>query len=158
MGSTSVKISAALSSVKRLYVDVAPLIYYIEEHPLHVERMEQVISLIENTPIVAVSSAISLTEVLHQPILRGRIDLEQSYQTILLSGNTFRLYPVTGKIAVSADHLRARYNLKTPDALHVATALELRCDAFITNDKGLRRVTEIAVLVVGELEVDSPPS
>jgi predicted nucleic acid-binding protein len=52
--------------------------------------------------------------------------------------------------------LRARYNLRTPDALHVATRIDATCDAFLTNDAGIKRVIEIAVLVLDELELDLP--
>jgi predicted nucleic acid-binding protein len=46
--------------------------------------------------------------------------------------------------------LRARYNLRTPDALQVATALVRRCEAFLTNDARLKRVTEIRVLTLDD--------
>ena len=64
------------------------------------------------------------------------------------------MLPVTSRIAESAADLRARYNLRTPDALHVAAGIDARCDAFLTNDTGIKRVTEIAVLVLDELELD----
>ena len=63
------------------------------------------------------------------------------------------LISVNKNIARRAAELRAKYNLKTPDALHVATALETHCQAFLTNDMGLKRITEIQILVLDELEV-----
>jgi predicted nucleic acid-binding protein len=36
-----------------------------------------------------------------------------------------------------ATTLRAEQNLKTPDALHLAAAIEAKCDEFWTNDKHL---------------------
>jgi predicted nucleic acid-binding protein len=48
----------------------------------------------------------------------------------------------------------APHNLRTPDALHVAAGIDARCDAFLTNDTGMKHVTEIAVLVLDELELD----
>jgi hypothetical protein len=47
----------------------------------------------------------------------------------------------TTYVAERAAELRARYNLRTPDALQVATALVRRCEAFLTNDARLKRVT-----------------
>jgi predicted nucleic acid-binding protein len=49
--------------------------------------------------------------------------------------------------------LRAHYNLRTPDALQVATALEFGCQAFLTNDEQLQRVTDLRVLVLKELSL-----
>lgn len=39
------------------------------------------------------------------------------------------------------------------DALQIATAVVSNCEAFFTNDVQLKRVTELRVLVVSELEV-----
>ncbi len=147
-------IGDALTGVKRLYLDTAPLIYYVEENPSYINRMDAVIDHIEQLSIEAVSSVITLTEVLNYPIRLGRADLEQTYRNILLNNSTFALMTVTAKIAESAAHLRARYNLRTPDALHLATALETSCEAFLTNDLGLKRFQEIRIMVLDEF--DSP--
>jgi predicted nucleic acid-binding protein len=57
----------------------------------------------------------------------------------------------TNEVAERAADLRARYNVRTPDAIQLATALEAGCDAFLTNDLALRRVAELRVLVLGTL-------
>jgi len=44
--------------------------------------------------------------------------------------------------------LRVAYGLKTPDAIHMATALLNGAQAFVTNDAGLKRVNELDVLVL----------
>lgn len=152
------KISTALMGMKRLYVEAAPLVYYVEENPTYAERMDAVVAFIENTPIEAISSVITLTEVLTHPMRIGQTSLEQEYRDILLHSNSFRLLQVTAAIAENAAQLRARYNLRTPDALHTATAIDARCDAFLTNDLGLKRVQEIDILLLDELELDTPTS
>jgi predicted nucleic acid-binding protein len=57
-----------------------------------------------------------------------------------------------------AAELRARYNLRTPDALHIACAIDTGCDAFLTNDTGIKRVNEIRILVLDDLELPNPSS
>ena len=47
-----------------------------------------------------------------------------------------------------ATELRARYNLKTPDALHYATAVEVGASVFLTGDRGLSRCSEVLVEVL----------
>jgi len=84
----------------------------------------------------------------------GNTKTEQEYRNILLHSGGFELLPVTTLIAESAAELRARYNLRTPDALHVATAIAAGCGAFLTNDAGVKRVAEITVLLLDELELD----
>jgi predicted nucleic acid-binding protein len=58
--------------------------------------------------------------------------------------------PETAKVAAD---LRARYNLRTPDALQLATAIKAGCDAFLTNDATLKKVTELKILVLSELQL-----
>jgi predicted nucleic acid-binding protein len=149
-----VKISDALEGVQRLYTETAPLIYYVEENPTYVAKMDAIIEAIEDRPIEAISSVITLTEVLTHPLKLGNTRLEREYRDILLHSGGFRLLTITARIAESAAALRARYNLRTPDALHVAAGIDARCDAFLTNDTGIKCVTEIAVLVLDELELD----
>lgn len=148
------KISDALEGTQRLYTEAAPLIYYVEEHPKYVAKMDAIIKAIEDRRIEALSSVITLTEVLTHPFKLGNTRLEREYRDILPYGGGFRLLTITARMAESAAALRARYNLRTPDALHVAAAIDVRCDAFLTNDTGIKRVTEIAVLVLDELELD----
>jgi predicted nucleic acid-binding protein len=152
MGLTPMKISDAIKNIRRIYIESAPLIYYIEENPTYVSRIDTIIEAIENTPIDAVSSVIALTEVLIHPLKLGKTKIEQEYRDILINSGQFRLLPVTMSIADSAAGLRARYNLRTPDALHIATAIDDGCDAFLTNDNGLKRVTEITILILDDLE------
>ena len=47
-----------------------------------------------------------------------------------------------------ATELRARYNLKTPDAIHYATAVEVGATVFLTGDRALARCSEVPVEVL----------
>lgn len=47
----------------------------------------------------------------------------------------------------------ADYNLQLLDAFQVAAALQSKCEAILTNDMQLKRVKELRVLVVSELEI-----
>lgn len=151
------RISEALSGVTRLYIEAAPLIYYVEENSAYVERLELIFDYLEDWSVEAISSVITLTEVLSLPIRLEMSALEAAYKEILQSSEGFRLLPVTENIAESAAHLRARYNLRTPDALHVGTAIEGQCEAFLTNDASIKRVTEVRILLLDALEIDPEP-
>ncbi len=59
---------------------------------------------------------------------------------------------VDGSYGALVDDLRARYGVTLADALQLACALTAGCDVFLTNDERLRRVSEISVLLVSELE------
>ena len=150
------KVSAALEGIRRLYIDTAPLIYFVEENPAYVTKMDTVIAAVDGAAIEAVSLVITLTEVLVHPMRLKNIHLEGEYRDILFNSKGFHLQAVTARIAEAAAGLRARYDLHTPDALHIATAIEAGCDAFLTNDAGIKRVTELGVLILDELESDLP--
>ncbi len=139
-----------LKGGERIGIDTAPLIYFIENHPVYADVVAPVFELIDDGSIVAVSSVITITEVLSQPLKLARRDVENAYRQILLEHAHFDLLPVTIEIAERAAQLRAQYNLRTPDALQIATSLVAGCHAFLTNDIQLRRVTELRILVLND--------
>ncbi|MGH7171944.1 MAG: type II toxin-antitoxin system VapC family toxin [Gemmataceae bacterium] len=52
---------------------------------------------------------------------------------------------MTAAVCDRAADLRVKYRFKTPDALHLAAAIEHACDRFLTNDVQLKSCTEITV-------------
>lgn len=147
------KIDAALQGADRLYIDAAPLIYFVEEHRHYIRKMNRIFELIEKKSLQTVSSALVMTELLVQPLKLGNTDLAQDYYDILFTGSQRRLVSVTTDIAISGAAIRARYNLRTPDAIHVATALREDCDTILTNDRHFRRVQDLNILVLDDLEL-----
>jgi len=55
---------------------------------------------------------------------------------------------LTTDVVERATLLRADYNFKTPDALHLASGIEENADVFVTGDGQLVRCKEIRVEVV----------
>lgn len=146
------KINTALQAAQRLYVDTAPLIYYFEENSAYIAKMDRIFGLIATTPVVACSAVHILTEIMVKPLQTGNQQLAQEYRDILVNSDAYTLVPITVPIADVAADLRARYNLRTPNTLHVATAITTGCAAMLTNDVRLKRVQELPILVLDELE------
>src|SRR5262249_38118731 len=121
--------------------------------PTYHPRMKATISLIDNGILDGFSSVIMLTEVLIQPFRNQDTKLAKAYQDILTGSSHFSLLPVSAEIAEYAAQLRPNYTLKTPDALHLATAIKTSCNVFLTNDIRLQRTTEIQVRTLDELEI-----
>lgn len=69
-----------------------------------------------------------------------------------MNSENFALVPIDYAIAEQAADLRARYNLRTPDALQIAAALSAGCQAFATNDRQLQRVTELSIVILDDLQ------
>jgi len=61
------------------------------------------------------------------------------------------MWGINVEIATKAAELRAKYKLKTPDALQIAPAICRFSDYFLTNDKQLKIVSEVNVLILDEL-------
>lgn len=142
------KISTALKGVSRLGIETAPFIYFVERHPTYLPKVRDIFRQIDQGKFEGVSSMITLVEVLTQPLKMGNSTLEMEYRNILMRSRHFSLLPISVGIAERAAQLRAHYNLKTPDALQVSAAIDAQCDAFLTNDLGLKRVQEINVLLI----------
>lgn len=147
------KLNDALIGVTSLGFDTFPVIYFVEAHPRYDALVTQVFQQIADAALTGWTSVITLSEVLVQPLLRADVPLQQAYREILLNSFNFHTLPVTAAIAEQAASMRARYRLRTPDALQIATALEAGGEAFLCNDAGMRRVTELRVLVLDELEL-----
>ena len=145
------KIADALTGVGRLAVETAPFIYYVERHATYVDKMRAIFVHVNQGRIEVITSTVTLTEVLTKPLKAKDHILIKNYREMLQTTGNILLVPINAPIAESAADFRARYNLKTPDALQVATAIYMHCDAFLTNDLGLKRVNEISVLILDEL-------
>ena len=145
------KLDDALLNINFIGLDTSPFIYFVERHPLYVDVMREIFKRITDGDFEASSSVITLTEVLVQPLRQKNKLLADEYRALLYNAANFKLLPINSPIAETAAELRAQYNLRTPDALHIAAALENGCDAFLCNDNGLKRVTELKILILDEL-------
>ncbi len=147
------KIADALASVQQLYIETAPIIYYAEDHHDYSDKMQAIFLRVNMGSIEAVTSVITLTETLAKPLKTGDKIVEQAYRSLLQHTQNIRLIPIDADVAERAADFRARYNLRTPDALHLATALASSCQAFLTNDLTFRRVSELSILILDDLEL-----
>lgn len=100
--------------------------------------------------IEIVSSELILMETLVLPLRNSNSILINAYEQLLISSE-MRLIPISQSILRQAANLRATSNLKTPDAIHAATALSVSCNQFLTNDKGFRNVPGLPVVILSEV-------
>ncbi|MEE9295982.1 MAG: PIN domain-containing protein [Phycisphaerae bacterium] len=100
--------------------------------------------------LLVISSELVLLETLVKPIREKKASLEAAFRAFLLESDEFRLVPIELGTIERAARLRAESGLKAPDAIHAATALEVDCALFLTNDPAFRRVDGLSVAVLGE--------
>lgn len=132
-------------------LDTAPLIYYIEEHPVYLPKIQPFFEASERGEFRIVTSFVTLIEVLVQPLRVGRSEVAQEYRDILLRSRALSAVPLDEGIAEAAANLRARWNLRTPDAIQVATAIRSGASWFLTNDAGLAALPGVSTLVLDRL-------
>jgi predicted nucleic acid-binding protein len=111
-------------------VDACLVIYAFEDHPLHGPRVRQAF---EGQADLAVSPLVKL-ECLVGPMRSGNLALQRYYEEGLAQ---FNVLDMPEQVYLLAAALRARFGLKTPDALHLATAQFHGCQALWTNDDRL---------------------
>lgn len=145
------KVEEALRNVRRLFIDTAPVIYYVEQNPHFQSQVNAIFEQVDAGQVRVVNSPITLSECLIGPMRSGNEQLQSDFQELLVRGAFTEFVTISEAIAVDAARLRATYNLTLTDALQLATAVATQCDAFLTNDKQLKRVSEIEILVVKDL-------
>lgn len=151
MGRLMIRIEDALRSVTRLGLDTSPFIYFAEANPNYFALCEQIFVRLLGGNLFAVTSTVSLTEVLIQPIRRNNTAIQSQYMILLMQTLGLTLELLDSVTAIRAADLRARYNFKMPDALQMATAIASGCDAFLTNDVGFKRASnELPILILDE--------
>jgi len=146
------QINDAIKHIRYLYIEPAPFIYYIEENPTFIKRIDAVMDYIQNNSLSVVTSVLTLTEVLIHPLRKKQSKIAQEYREILTNSQNILLTPVNNNIAEKAADLRAQYSIRTPDALHIATAIESVSDAVLTNDSQLKRIREIPIILLDDLD------
>ena len=93
---------------------------------------------------------LTLTELLVKPLQVGRRGLAARYEALVRATPNLAVVDIDARIARRAAGLRANYQLRTADAIQVASYLEHGATAFVTNDTHLRRMAEIAVIVLAD--------
>ena len=137
---------------KTVFLDTAPLIYFIEGHSAYQPILASLFDFNDKGSFSFVTSSVTLLEVLVKPLRDGQTAIAKQYRDILTTATGIELFDVTSAIAEQGAQLRAKYNLRTPDAIQLATCIELGADYFLTNDNKLKAVSEATVLVIGELQ------
>ncbi|WP_166652453.1 type II toxin-antitoxin system VapC family toxin [Enterovirga rhinocerotis] len=126
-------------SDRPVYLDTNILIYAMESAGEDGDWARRWLTEIDGGRISAVTSELSLVEVLPHPLAHGRGAIADSYRRLLVSRPTFRIAPVSRAVLMRAAEFRASSGSATPDAIHIATALTEGCGAFLTRDERLRQ-------------------
>jgi len=132
-------------------LDTAPLIYFIEKHSAYFPRLLPFFEAVHRGDIQAVTSTITLTEVLVVPFRTGNFSLVADYTNILLHAPNLRMLTVSDEIARKAAELRATFGYKVPDAIQIAAAITGNAKTLLTNDSDIKAMSGLNVAILDQL-------
>lgn len=143
-------LAADLARSQKVGLDSSVLIYHLEGLAPYAELTETVFSLLAKGEFTAILSTISITELLVKPLAQGNEAAVTICERFLQGLPYTAIIAPSSAIAREAARLRARYGLRTPDALLLGTALVEEAETFLTNDADLKRVDRegIAILLL----------
>ena len=139
-----------LPSSGLVYIDASSLIYSVERVEPYRTLLEPMWQEVQDGHLTVVSSPILVMETLVKPLRDGNREIELQYRE-LFAYNAVRLLDASYQVFEDAARLRADTGLKTPDALHAATALRANSALFITNDADFCRVQGVPAVVLDDL-------
>ncbi len=126
----------------RVLLDTVSLVYFLEPDSPWSGAAGLVMQRIEEGSLAGVISTLLFTELL-VPLYRAGEERRAGRLVSTLEGfRNLRVMAVDRGVSMRAASLRARFGLRSPDAIHAATALEAECDGILTNDRGYRRLHE----------------
>ena len=139
----------------RILLDSVSIVYYLERNPRYFAAAAEWMERVNAGQLAACASALLLAEVLFPAYRAGSPAAARQARAALERIPNFEIVDVSAPVADVAARLRAEHNLRTPDALHVATALHRGAGWIVTNDRLLRRVEAEGVRV---WLFDDPPA
>jgi predicted nucleic acid-binding protein len=127
-------------------LDTSIFVYFMEEHPVYLPLVDPLFEAIDAGRLEAVTSSLTLLEVLVIPFRFANAILIEQYETLLTRSEGLRLIDLDRDFLRSVAQIRAITRAKTPDAIQLAAAVAAGCRVFLTNDNripalpGLRRL------------------
>ncbi len=120
--------------IRRVYLDTCCVIYLLEDVPIFSEQIRK--HMMDNTDAILCVSPLVRLEALVKPTIDGNTALIGDYEIFLADQQWLTIGDAEFDRALA---LRARHKIKTPDALHLATAMQHDCIEFWTNDERLQQ-------------------
>ena len=136
-------------------LDTQIFIYFIEEDKQFLPLVRPLFEAIDHGTLLAVTSGLTLMEVLVVPYRTGNFSLADRYEALLTRSRGLRFIDVDRPLLRAAAQLRAAFRLKPPDAIQVAAAMVANSQSFLTND---RRIPSMPGLKVFQLKNYLPPT
>ena len=136
---------------KIIGIDTMVFIYHFEKNQIYSPLTFSIFESLEKGNFKGITSILTLLEILVKPKKENNSLLVERYKLLLETFPNLQVQEINENITDIASSLRANYNINTPDAIQIATSLEVKADIFITNDANLKKISEIKVLLLSEM-------
>jgi len=136
---------------RRIALDTSIFIYHLQPSPKYLVYTDLIFAWLERPESNAITSTITMTELLVQPYREGDEQLANDFYGLLSTYPNLDWIAPNLEIAEIAARIRALHRLRTPDALQAATAVHSQATGLITNDAVFERVEGFRTLVLDEL-------
>lgn len=146
-----IALQAFLRRHRRIALDTSVFIYQVEANARYVDLTDAVFAWLNRTDCTAVTSTITMTELLVPAYRSGAEHQVDEFYALLTAYSNLEWVPPSLAIADVAARIRASYRLRTPDALQAATAVYAQATGLITNDPVFERVEALESLVLDRL-------
>jgi len=138
-------------------LDTSIFVYFIEEHPIYLPLVEPLFEAIDAGELEAVTSSVTLLEVLVIPFRFANAALIDRYETLLTKSRGLALVDLDRDFLRSVAQVRAGTRAKAPDAMQLAAAMAAGCPAFLTNDDRIPNVPGVRKLLLDDYLPASRP-
>lgn len=136
---------------RRIALDTSVFIYQLEANPRYADLTDHIFTWLERPDRMAVTSTITMTELLVQPYaMKDDQQVDEFYALLSTYPNLAWIAPDLA-IADVAARIRAAHRLRTPDALQAATAVQSGVTGLVTNDAVFERVKGFETLVLEQM-------
>jgi len=142
---------AFLRRHRRIALDTSVFIYQLEANARYLVLTDQIFTWIERPGGKAVTSTITMTELLVQPYRAADQQQADEFYVLLSTYPNLEWIAPNLEIADRAAKLRALHGLRTPDALQASTAVHAGATGFVTNDSTFERVKDFETLLLDRL-------
>lgn len=138
-------------SHRRVLIDTSVWIYHFEQNPKLASAAGRVIENLEAGKFRGIASELTLLELTVRPLQLGRQDVADDYEVLLGYFPNLELQPISREVLLEAAGLRARYRLRTPDAIQIATGLRYGATLAVTNDDAWRNLPLLDTVMLSDL-------
>lgn len=129
-------------------IDTSLFIYHLEANKKYIGLTQKIFSSLESAKWQGVTSTITLMEISVHPWRVGREDVARKYETLLMNFPDLEIVNIDRDVARIAAQLRARFEVRPPDALQVAASLVTGARGFLTNDRRLSGLQSLLDLII----------